>query len=647
MTALPARTWSARSPIRRAAALHRQGDRWRLVVVERPAGAGGVGVKLVEATTVPFGDVTAAKETFDRLKVERLVRVVPASSCVTRVIETPEGAEGDMAAALPLLAEAHLPAAIPAHRRAFGVIPGPASEGMRSAVVLGWTGAGETPEPTVMPEMELWTSEVVALLGLVEPHQSSVAVYADRDAESVAVLAWNGTRSTLRSVRESGGAEADWAGAVGDLLHDATRTAGIETSVDFRLAATGVPRTLWMDEDSRSRAVRVIAGAPHGDSAWLRDYAIAAGAAAGLISAPPAGLGLFAMTPDPQIERRGRIEQGVAWLAQPRNARNVLVCALLAIALVPMITAWTTRAIYRAKSEAIAKQQQGMSPDELERRLSVYAELAKRRWPMTKLVADIAQVMPQGVTVENLQFVAGLNQPFTIRGKADGRDIVSDFKDALNDTGVFSEVEIGRSQPKGDIVEFDMSGKVNKPQGQAKGTSDFIKKPMAVRMYGESARTASPSGGGTSAGSGSSSDGERRGGRGRGDRGERDSGSSGSGGGSGSRSSAASKSNEPIPAAITTEQIKATDAAAARKEFALRMKASSRPDISSADKSRLKSEVEALRTHLQELKTASAAPPAPPAGDKPAAPAAKPADAVDKKATPPPPADSPAKEDDQ
>lgn len=565
---------------RRVAALHRQGGQWRLVVLERAPTGGAGSVNVVESLSMPVGDVQGALACVERTRPERLIRVLPASSFVSRALEIPDAPEPDLASSLELLAEAQLPAGIAPHRRGWGVIPGPASDGNRSAVLLGWSGPAEEP---IAPEIETFTSELVALAGLVEARRSTLAAYADRDSGSIALLAWNGTRSSVRALRESGETDEEWAGAVSNLIEESARRFGIDTDPPAP-GAVAVPCALWLDEATRGRAGRSLGGGRASDAVWLREFGIAAGAAATALSAGPATAPLLRLTPSPAVQRRSPVERAVSWLARPRHARVVIAVSALALLLLPLGAAAARRAIYQSKARTIESQQQGATPEELDQRLALYRELDKRRLPMSKLLGDLAGCMPPGITLDSVQVISN-DKRLTLRGKAKDSGAITAFTAKLNASGVFAECDAGRKDEKDDGVEFDLQGRVAAPHAEARGIEDWATTPLAVKLYGEEARTAAPA------------EAEKPQ--------EKKAAPTRSGRRDIFETRSAVKAAEPAPPPLTEAQIRALDQDKARTEFGARQKARSRADLDAATKDRLKVEIEQLRSRLQELRNTS------------------------------------------
>src|SRR5687768_3229797 len=92
----------------RLAALHRDGDRWHVVVARTDASGAGGSVSVVHAGTVP--NVDAVNALLREHRVGHVVGVIPAAETICRPAAIPD-APGPAAAAeaLALIAEAELP----------------------------------------------------------------------------------------------------------------------------------------------------------------------------------------------------------------------------------------------------------------------------------------------------------------------------------------------------------------------------------------------------------------------------------------------------------------------------------------------------------------------------------------------------------
>ncbi|MFM9959470.1 MAG: PilN domain-containing protein [Phycisphaerales bacterium] len=567
-------------------------------------------IRVVESTTFRAADRSSVLAALERLGVERLIRVLPACACVSRSVELPDAPDAELSTTLALLAEAHLPAGIPAHRRAWGVIPGPAAEGHRAALVLGWIGvpapedeplapapgAARSGKSAKSPFTETWTSELAALSAMVEPRRSTVAVYADRARGSVALLAWNGTRSTVRAVRETPEDSAlaqpvDWDDSIAQLVRDTAGRVGVDADglpPENHLGAfTG--RSLWIDPANRARAERWLGAPLAHPPQWLDQFGVAAAAAALALHGSPASARLVELTPDRVEARRSAFERTVEWLSNPARAWKLAAAALALLLLIPLGTAWARKAVLQSKAAAIETQQSSSgtsnAADELDMRLAMYRELDKRRLPMAKLIADIAGCMPVGVSLDQLQ-VVGADRRVVLRGKAPDRATLTAFVSKLNASGVFANCDFSRADAKEDFVEFDVSGVAAQPFVEARGAEDWSTTPLAVKLYGEEARKPRLSVE-TKPEKKPAASGARRGGAG--------------GGRDIFDAKPAAKAPDPVPPELKDADIKAMERSKAGAELASRLKARSRSDIDAATKERLKGEIEKVRARLREL----------------------------------------------
>jgi len=612
MSVLPtSRRLSARSSrARRVAALHRQGERWRLVVVE--AAQGGTRTRLVEAMTVPFGETSAVKSALQRTRADRLVRVAPPGRTVSKLVEVPEGAEAEVLGALELLAEAQLPESIAAHRRGWGLLNAAAAPGSRAGLLVGW--AGEADEPPVHPEgesgecPETWTSEIVALASLVggigasspaagrDGEAVSIALYADRAAGSISLAATNGSRSTVRTLRENGGSAEEWFSAVKGAMAETRERLGVEPEPGQVPVPDGSSaQVLLVDAPARTRLARACEGLK-AEAAWLAEYGVALGAAAGCLTAGALARPLFEMAAQPPRERLQLVDRLVKWLAHPARAWSVVACAAVLALLIPLGTAWLRESILTAKVEEVERQLGVQGEQDLARRAALYKDLARRRWPMTKLLADVAGCLPVGAVLESVQFDAG--QKFIIRGRAEKLDVVTGFKQTLEGTGVFAGVSIDRTQTGSAseagsnlVVQFDLSGTVARPLDLAKGVDDFTENTLVKRLYGDAVPGTEGGGSGGARTAGSTGSGTEVGRRDVFDRGGRD---------------AQANAPVPIPDPLTDEQIAQLDNVSAMKEATARDRARRRTDIDDATRDRLKAESDKLRERARAARAGGA-----------------------------------------
>jgi Tfp pilus assembly protein PilN len=116
--------------------------------------------------------------------------------------------------------------------------------------------------------------------------------------------------------------------------------------------------------------------------------------------------------------------------------------------------------------------------------------LKERRWPMTKLLSDIAGACPVGVTIDSVEIEQGA--PVSIRGLAPDSDKLSTFRSNLDATKVFSDIANPQNNPTEKGVQFQITAKILPGAALtiAKPAEDFVTNPLVVRLYGESARGA-------------------------------------------------------------------------------------------------------------------------------------------------------------
>lgn len=582
MSRLSATTRSAdRGGARRFGALHRQADKWRFVVVEQDNGR----TRLTHAESIRFGDVPAARAAVARHKVERVIRVAPAARTVCRLVEIPSGSPEEMAGAASLLAEAQLPGSAPAHRRGSGVIGGSSSPGRRNGLVVAWLG--ESDEPVVDAARESWTSEIVALASLVPGGRSGQALYADRESGSIAVFAVSGSASVARTIREQGADEGEWTALVSHAIDETRESLGSAFDLEGR---TGPASSVRLDPGAR-RAALDAAGASRGEH-WLDEYGVALGAAMGYAGADASAEGLYTLQREARAQKRSLGERALAWVADPTRAVGVAAAALLLALLVPIGVNAVRVAVLNAKLTGIDEQLEGReSARDLDRRAAFLDELVKRRWPMTKLLAEVGGALPVGMEVESVTLDRGTR--IQVRGEAGSLELANKAVATLNDSGVFTNAQLMQTRSTGaGKLEYRIEAEVARPFISARGVEDYSQDTLAVRMYGERARGFErPAGSVADAGEDEGSD---------------------TGSGSSSRSRSRERAGGPtftgeatertdtveVPPALTDAEIEAMTRMDAMREVAKRSRAASTA-ASEEDRERLRNEVTRLREHAR------------------------------------------------
>lgn len=583
---------------RRLAAAVRAGDQWRLVVAD----AAGGKVSVVDARTIR--DPGASEQIQQALrdqKVTRVVRVAPAEETVARAIAMPDGPPEGLASAINLIAEAELPESLPSHRRAAGVI-GAAGPAGRATLLTGWTGNGPA---ALSPAIEeVWTTPAAALAALRA--RGGYAAATEQASGTISIVASGADRTIARVMREDNAPNA-WDRAVQAAITDTLRAVGVEVA-----PRPGHAPEVLIDVDSLL-ALKSRVGGWREESRWVSDYALAIGAL--LLAASPESLvqPLCSLTATGRTSKDPIPERAAAWLSRPRHAVLVAVAAIAVMLLAPLGFAAVRLAVLSAKSSGLSGAVEARK--RVSDQAALYAQLDLVRWPMTKLMADIAAATPVGVVVDNLRL--STDQNISIQGTAEGYDQLNTFQKNLAQSRVFKDVSVPRYEISDKLTSFELSAAVANPSTVAKPPEDFASKPLAVRLYGEKATNTTPplpprgkdsrearapaprstpagDNGGSHPPRGSDSGSSER--RGEGDR----------------RADAESRrpqttDSDALPAPLTDDQIAKMDRNAAMKEWSGRKKyLQTHTKLEAADKARLEEEITKTKARMDEAKSAPA-----------------------------------------
>ncbi len=575
----PREAASRRTP-GRVAAVHECDGAVRVVVGD----ASDAGLRVLAARS--FETLALGVEFLVEQGPERVVRVAPGAEAICRTSAIPRGAESEMLAAAALQGEARLPDATPAHRRAGGVVLGPAGE-PAGALLAAWR-ARASARGLALPQGvdETWCP-VMAALAALRGADESPAWFADPADGSISLLSGRGGSVSARVVVEDSSSAVVWGEAV-------------ESAVGSPLEEGQGGARVGLGEGARA-ALAPVPGAS-GDPAWLGAYALALGAILAWQSPllrPLAQLRLDAPTP-----REHPIVKGASWLARPRNAGIIIAASLALLVLAPLGLAKVRLAVLDKKSQKLAEAKANRV--ELDRRAAVYAELAGMRWPLSKLLSDISRATPQGVVVHELRLIPEQggqtegDQGVTLRATAEKRQLLDDFIDNLKKTRMFGGIKPGRTESReGESVDFDLTFGVASPHENFAATPDWdwAQKPLAVRLYGEGSSNKTPPVGVDRSNGGSTSDRPvRRSARA----------SEGATGEDAASHASRTGSSDAIPEALTDDQISKLDRATAMREMTGRRKyAQSHASLDASTKRRLDDEVTKLKERMKVLSNAA------------------------------------------
>lgn len=562
----------------KVASVQRQGERLVVLVGEQS----GERVS-VSARTVSERDWAATAATLVEQGVGRIVRVIPGAETIARVEMVPTAEVGAMVAAAGLLAEAELPESIPGHRRAAGVLVGFGEGGNVPALLAGWRGAAKLDE---IEGCEQTWCPVIAALAALRGTGEGAAWFADPDDGSISMLAGTGTKLAARVVIEDNSSAVLWgesvAATVGEELEDG-----------------GMKARLGLGEIEMERLGTQVSGVTV-TRGWLDVNGAALGALMIAVSADAALKPLAGLLAEPPKVEEHPVLRAAAWLGDRRHAVWVTAASLVLVLGAPIGVAWARVRILDARSQSLTKAT--AQRQDLNRRGAVYAELAKTRWPMTKLMSDISQATPQGVVLTELRIQpdtgsagGGDGGGITLDGTADSQAKMYDLQANLNKANLFRDVKVKTSSAKADGgFTFQIVCGVSSPHGTMPANEewDWAKKNIAVRLHGEGASVKTPPVGKAIADAPTKT--ARRPGRGESDD-------------SGDAKPREKKDAGGVPTELTDDQIGKMELVAAMREMvARRTYPQKNPSLDAASKRRLEDEVTRLQARIAALRASPA-----------------------------------------
>lgn len=537
----------------------------------------------------------------------RVVRVLPASTCLVRPVTVPglsasnamDNGEDGLAMALELAGEAEAPN-VPAWRRSVGWVHVLHESHAPGAILQAWPMTAEASE---WPHAgrETLISPVGAMYGLamLQPRIGLLST-VDRASGSVLVFAPGPDRTVGRSSRSAGADARAWSAGCARTVNETARAAGWnEAGLDGMadvLPETGlVAWTMGVGGASGEEGLTPTVVRPSALALCLGALAVATIDRASV--SVLAGMTREEVRPDVPAWRRC-----TTWMARPRNAAAIVAASLLIALGAPLGSAIARESTLRARAKELDLDRR---LGESERRIGFYSLLRERRWPMAKLLADLAGSAPVGVEIDLLDLNHG--EPVTVRGRAERPELVAVFRENLTKSRVFTQVTTPSVEADASGVKFQLIARIegNRAFYPGERANDFAKEPLAVRLYGENGAstadfeaTAGPAERGRSASrsgrpardssAGSDASGTREEGR--------------SGGSSGSRSASAVAA-APVPAPLSEADFAAMDATKAMLEWSSRKAAASRA-TDEAIKRRLNEESERARQRMLELRNA-------------------------------------------
>ncbi len=459
------------------AALHQQEGKWRLVVARRKDRW-----EVLESRTLADSDLASLPALFEQHGVSHVIRVARGRETVARCQNVPAGDEGGLLAAVSLLAEVELPSSLRSYRRAAGVLPDASGGDQRTALLTGWM---DGPAPGPVSEIpEVWTTPIAAL-ALLRGESGRAAVYAEPSEGLMCLLVPGPEKTIARVLVEHPATDDSWSDMVAAAVTEAAQMAGASAAFAQNLNSsrrTGAGKRLFLEAASLVALKSRVSGLRE-DQGWLDDFGVAMGALIVAGSEQPTVRALANLHAEAPPEERNFLEATSMWLGKPSHAWGVVAAACVLMLLGPLGLAEARKTILESRAEKVKNLRVG--DEGLEKKAAMYEQFNTSRWPMTKLMSDLAQATPVGVVMTNIQITTG--QGLTLQGTAENPEQVNKLEANLTSTRVFGNVAINRKDTKSDTVtEFDISAKVVQPASQVKTTeeNDFKKAPLAVRLYG-------------------------------------------------------------------------------------------------------------------------------------------------------------------
>ncbi|MDA0802361.1 MAG: hypothetical protein O2819_01190 [Planctomycetota bacterium] len=198
---------------------------------------------------------------------------------------------------------------------------------------------------------------------------------------------------------------------------------------------------------------------------------------------------LATLQSEPPRERRGLIGRTILALQQPHRAWRVAVAAVLVMALAPMALEGARLVVLQSAcgdEPALKKRVAGTQA-----RLAMYRDADKHAWSMTKLLADLSAVTPDGIELRSIRVTHG--GEVVLRGEAkpaggsSGSEAILEMERLMYASHVFDKVRKDWDPADGrGITKFRLEAGVSRPSlmPDYPAAQDYAVKTMRERRYG-------------------------------------------------------------------------------------------------------------------------------------------------------------------
>lgn len=457
--------------------------------------------RLIASAEFPADGAALANWCRQEQHAERTVLVLADGLVVARTVAIPVASSESMQMALSLQLENFVLGGTPRHRTAAAPLASSFGD-RRAGLLLEWPESsqavgnplGSESDPAVSR-----TAPIAAMAALLDESRkpggsAGPFFHVDRAAGVLSLAVADGDRFALRTVREATDSTDDWGTLVRRAAEETAMAAGFDDAAAAALgaAAAAAPNGLSVPQSARA----CLTGAPS-DSAWWSKFGLAVGAAlaAGGSLAP-----LTELRGSVIRSREGLITSTVEWLSRPKTATKLIIAALVAMAVLPPAIAWGRLELLRARLEDPTAYRTSLRTTE--QQLTIYREMPKLAWPMTKLLGDIASTTPEGIELEVILLVQGdrvnLRGVARPQGGASGTDAILEMERQMRGSRIFDRIEKSWDPPdaKG-VFKFTILATVSDPilVPDYPEAQDFGRRTLRDRRYGtvETAAATTPS----------------------------------------------------------------------------------------------------------------------------------------------------------
>ena len=169
---------------------------------------------------------------------------------------------------------------------------------------------------------------------------------------------------------------------------------------------------------------------------------------------------------DRQVMNVGRVREVLRTFSQTQATMVILAATLVAMTLVPLVSAWTSNAIIKSKIDDLDSLTAALETHDTQK--GIYNEVALRSWPMTKLLGDLANCIPLGIEADTIMVNEG--DSIILRGRAASYKglspdvLLGNMLTQLDDTGVFENATYS-DEPinSSGVIEFSLTATVKAP----------------------------------------------------------------------------------------------------------------------------------------------------------------------------------------